>query len=151
MWPLSRRMMMRMHDITPDAAAESRSILESELDWLDSTLADSRRYLSGDRFSRAYITVASLLAFFARPQEMPIYREMSIPGALLADRERWARSAGDALGRRTVPSTPPTEACRSLTESYSMRRRYLGENHERRPSTATALHPGERNREGSGG
>src|SRR5262245_55985485 len=89
MWPLSRRMMMRMHDITPDAAAESRSILESELDWLDSTLADSRRYLSGDRFSRAYITVASLLAFFARPQEMPIYREMSIPGALLADRERW--------------------------------------------------------------
>jgi hypothetical protein len=38
---------------------------------------------------RAYITVASLLAFFARPQEMPIYREMSIPGALLADRERW--------------------------------------------------------------
>lgn len=89
MWPLSRRMMMRMHDITPDAAAESRSILESELDWLDSTLADSRRYLSGDRFSRADITVASLLAFFARPQEMPIYREMSIPGALLADRERW--------------------------------------------------------------
>src|SRR5262247_1838458 len=42
MWPLSRRMMMRMHDITPDAAAESRSILESELDWLDSTLADSQ-------------------------------------------------------------------------------------------------------------
>jgi hypothetical protein len=41
MWPLSRRIMMRMHDITPDAAAESRSILESELDWLDSTLADA--------------------------------------------------------------------------------------------------------------
>jgi glutathione S-transferase len=60
MWPLSRRIMMRMHDITPDAAAESRSILESELDWLDSTLADNRRYLSGDRFSRADITVASL-------------------------------------------------------------------------------------------
>jgi len=89
MWPLSRRMMMRMHDITPDAAAESRSILETELDWLDGTLADNRRYLSGDRFSRADITVASLLAFFARPQEMPTYREMSIPAALLADRERW--------------------------------------------------------------
>ena len=89
MWPLSRRIMMRMHDITPDAAAESRSILESELDWLDSTLADNRRYLSGDRFSRADITVASLLAFFARPREMPTYREMSIPAALLADRERW--------------------------------------------------------------
>ena len=68
-WPLSRRMMMRMHDITPDAAAESRSILETELDWLDNTLADNRRYLAGDRFSRADITVASLLAFFARPQD----------------------------------------------------------------------------------
>jgi hypothetical protein len=40
-------MMMRMHDITPEAAAESRSILESELDWLDNTLADNRRYLAG--------------------------------------------------------------------------------------------------------
>lgn len=89
MWPLSRRIMMRMHDITPDAAAESRSVLESELDWIDNTLADNCRYLSGDRFSRADITVASLLAFFAPPQEMPTYREMSIPAALLADRERW--------------------------------------------------------------
>jgi len=77
MWPLSRRIMMRMHDITPDAAAESRS------------LADNRRYLAGDRFSRADITVASLLAFFARPQGMPTYWAMSIPAALLADRERW--------------------------------------------------------------
>jgi glutathione S-transferase len=89
MWPLSRRMMMRMHDITPGAAAESRSILEAGLDWLDSTRADNRRYLAGDRFSRADITVASLLAFFARPPEMPTYREMSIPAALRADRERW--------------------------------------------------------------
>jgi hypothetical protein len=51
MWPLSRLVMMRMHDITPDAAAESRSILESELDWIDNTLAGNRRYLSGDRTS----------------------------------------------------------------------------------------------------
>jgi glutathione S-transferase len=68
-------MMMRMHDITPDAAAESRSILESELDWLDNTLADNRRYLAGDRFSRADITVASLLAFFcATPRCRSIMR-----------------------------------------------------------------------------
>jgi glutathione S-transferase len=89
LWPLTRRIMMRMHGTTPEAATESRSILDSELDWLDHTLADNRRYLAGDRFSRADITVASLLAFFARPQEMPTYREMSVPGALLADRERW--------------------------------------------------------------
>ena len=89
MWPLSRRIMLRMHSITPEAAAESRSILESELDWLDSMLSDNRRYLAGDRFSRADITVASLLAFFARPREMPTYYDMPVPHALLADRERW--------------------------------------------------------------
>jgi glutathione S-transferase len=89
MWPLTRQIMIRMHDITPGAAAESRSILESELDWLDNLLADNRRYLAGDRFSRADITVASLLAFFAPPREMPTYRDMSVPKALLADRERW--------------------------------------------------------------
>jgi glutathione S-transferase len=67
--------MMRMHDITPDAAAESRSILESELDWLDNALADDRRYLAGGRFSRADITVASLLAFFRDPKRCrPIMR-----------------------------------------------------------------------------
>jgi hypothetical protein len=63
-----------------------RSILESELDWLDNTQPP----LSGGRsFSRADITVANLLAFFARPREMPTYHQMSFPGALLADLERW--------------------------------------------------------------
>ena len=89
MWPLTRRIMMRLHDIGPGSATESRSILEAEFDWLDNTLADKRRYLAGDRFSRADITVASLLAFFVRPQEMPTYHEMSFPAALLADLERW--------------------------------------------------------------
>jgi glutathione S-transferase len=79
-------MMMRMHDITPDAAAESRSILESELDWLDNTLADNRRYLAGDRFSRA----SPVYWPFLRDPKMPIYHEISIPGALRADLERWS-------------------------------------------------------------
>ena len=117
LWPLSRRIMIRMHGITPDAAAESRSILESELDWLDHTLADNRRYLAGDRFSRADITVASLLAFFARPREMPIYHEMTFPGALLADLERWPRSAGNALGRRAISDASRIEARRGMKKS----------------------------------
>jgi hypothetical protein len=37
----------------------------------------------------ADITVASVFAFFARPQGMPTYWAMSVPAALLADRERW--------------------------------------------------------------
>jgi len=89
MWPVTRQVMMRMYDITPGAAGESRAKLEAELSWLDSMLADDRPYLSGDRFSRADITVASLLAPFARPKEMPTYHDMSVPDALVADSERW--------------------------------------------------------------
>ena len=89
MWPVTRRVMMQMYDITPEAAPESRSKLEAELSWLDSTLDDDHPYLAGDRFSRADITVASLLAPFARPKEMPIYHDMPIPDALVADSERW--------------------------------------------------------------
>ena len=88
MWPVTRQVMMRMYDVRSGAAAESRAKLEVELTWLDSLLA-GRPYLTGDRFSRADITVASLLAPFARPKEMPTYHEMSIPDALVADVERW--------------------------------------------------------------
>jgi len=89
MWPVTRRIMMRMYDITPQAAAESRSKLEGELDWLDNKLSDDRPYLAGDRFSRADLAVAGLLAPFARPEQMPIYRDMTAPDALAADVERW--------------------------------------------------------------
>ena len=89
MWPVTRRTMMRVYDITPQAAAESRSKLEGELDWLDNKLNDGRPYLAGDRFSRADLTVASLLAPFARPEQMPVYRDMIAPDALADDVERW--------------------------------------------------------------
>jgi glutathione S-transferase len=88
MWPATRRIMMRAYDIRPEAASESRSRLESELDWLDCKLSDRRSYLVGDRFSRVDVTVASLLAPFARPKER--YHENSVPNALAADVERWS-------------------------------------------------------------
>jgi glutathione S-transferase len=91
MWPVARRMMIRMHDIRPDSTSESRSRLDNELDWLDSKLADGRAYLAGDRFSRVDITVASLLAEFARPKEMPVYHDTLLPDALAADVERWSK------------------------------------------------------------
>ena len=80
---------MRMYDITPDAALESRAKLESEMSWLDSMLADGRTYLAGDRFSRADITVASLLAPFSRPKEMATFHDLPLTVALVADCERW--------------------------------------------------------------
>ena len=80
---------MRMYDIRPGAASESRAQLESELDWLDAKLSDGRFYLAGDRFSRADLTVASLLAGFARPKEMSVDHGLAFPDALAADIERW--------------------------------------------------------------
>lgn len=89
MWPVVRRVMIRTHDIGPGAASESRARLDAELDWLDGELADGRSYLVGDRFTRVDLTVASLLAGFARPMEMPDRHEMSELDALAADVERW--------------------------------------------------------------
>ena len=90
MWPVTRQLMMRVYDIRPGAASESRSRLESELDWLDNKLADGRPYLLGDRFNRVDLTVASLLAAFARPKEMAVYHEMEVD-PLTADLERWSQ------------------------------------------------------------
>jgi glutathione S-transferase len=90
MWPVSRSLMLRKFAIRPGAAAESRAKIEEELDWLDAKLADGRPYLAGDRFSRADLTVASLLAPFARPKEMPVYHAMPIPEPLSEDVRRWS-------------------------------------------------------------
>jgi glutathione S-transferase len=90
MWPVSRRLMLRKFDIRAGAAAESRAILELELDWLDTKLSDGRPYLAGGRFSRADLTVASLLAFFAKPKEMLRYHAMIAREALTEDVRRWS-------------------------------------------------------------
>lgn len=82
MWPVTWRLMMRAMNITPSAAAESRQVLEAELDWLDRRLEDGRCCLAGERFSRADIAVASLLAPIARPKEMSIFHSMALPDAL---------------------------------------------------------------------
>jgi glutathione S-transferase len=90
MWPVARRIMTRMYDLGPGAAAESRAKLEAEFDWLDGKLADGRVYLAGDRFSRADLTVASLLANFARPKQLLAQHGMKGPDALAADVNRWS-------------------------------------------------------------
>jgi len=89
MWPIAWRIMMRRYEVGPEAAAESRAKLEEELDWLDTKLADGRAFLAGEKFSRADLTVASLLANFARPKELPTHHSVKITEALAADVDRW--------------------------------------------------------------
>jgi glutathione S-transferase len=84
-----RRIMIKAMDARPDAAPDSRTKLTTELDWLDTLLADGRRFLAGDRFSHVDITVASLLAPFARPEQANVYSAMQLPSALVEDVTRW--------------------------------------------------------------
>ena len=89
MWPITRRAMIRGYGLGEGAAAESRARMEVELDWFDAAIADGRPFLTGDRFTRADIAVASLLSPFARPDAMPLYQRMEFPPALAADLSRW--------------------------------------------------------------
>lgn len=88
--------------LVPTAASESRSILETELDWLDSKLSDGRPYLIEDRFSRADLTVASLLALFACPQEISAFRGGTFPDAVRRRHRALAAASRHALGSGAV-------------------------------------------------
>jgi len=90
MWPVTRRLMPRLFNLVPGAAEDSRARLEGEFDWLEGKLADGRTYLVGDRFSRADLTVASLLAQFARPNELAVHHSMSGSDSLEAVLDRWS-------------------------------------------------------------
>lgn len=89
-WELVRKLMIGAMDLGTEQGDDSRRILEDELDWLDALLADGRRYLVGDHFSRADITAASLLAPIALPKEHPTYGNLEVPPRARADLARWA-------------------------------------------------------------
>jgi glutathione S-transferase len=89
-WGLVRQLMMGAMDLGPEQREESRRIVEGELDWLDGLLADGRRFLLGNRFCRADITAASLLAPLALPKEHPTYGMLEMPPRARADLAPWA-------------------------------------------------------------
>jgi glutathione S-transferase len=89
-WRLVCQLMIGAMDLGAEQREESRRIVEDELDWLDGLLVDGRRFLLGDRFSRADITAASLLAPLALPKEHPTYELLEIPPRASADLALWA-------------------------------------------------------------
>lgn len=76
-------------DLGPAQGAQSRERLLGELDWLDGLLADGRAYLTGDGFTRADLTAASLLAPLVNPPQHPTYAGLAMPLALQEDIARW--------------------------------------------------------------
>lgn len=88
-WPTIREVMIQRMDIGPKQGAESQSIVASELDWLDGLYADGRRYLVGDTFTRADVTVSSLLSRLAEAPERPSMGDLELPKNLQGVAAAW--------------------------------------------------------------
>ena len=76
--------MIKVMDLGPEQGIESKEIVEGELSWMDGLIADGRRYLVGDRFTRADLTAASLLAPLVIPMEHPRYPKLDLPDSMSA-------------------------------------------------------------------
>ncbi len=81
--------MIKGMDLGEAQGLRSYAKLAAELDWLDGLLADSRPYLTGDRFTRADVTAASLLAPLVNPAKHPTYAALHLPRQLAATITAW--------------------------------------------------------------
>ncbi len=88
-WPLVRRLMIKGMDLGRSQGEESREILEGEMNWLDEMLADGRRFLVGDRFSRVDLAAASLLGPVADAREHPNHSFMVLPPRAAQAQRDW--------------------------------------------------------------
>ncbi|HEX5033240.1 MAG TPA: glutathione S-transferase family protein, partial [bacterium] len=82
-FPAIRRLMRRAMNIRPETAEKSRQRLLQAIDRLNDTLKN-RSYLVGDRFSRADMSAAALLAPLCTPPEhsFPFPKEEEMPEVL---------------------------------------------------------------------
>ena len=90
MWGPLRKLMIKGMDLGPDQRIDSRDKIAAELDWLDGMLADGRRYLFGDRLTRADISAAALMSPLFLPPEHPTYAAVTAPPKVKADCAAWA-------------------------------------------------------------
>ncbi len=88
-WSKIVPLMIKKMDLGTVQGNQSREILAAELDWIDNLLIDGRPYLSGDIFTRADITAASLLAPLVNPAKHPTYANLVLPDAITASIKEW--------------------------------------------------------------
>ena len=77
-WPVIRKAMAGAMDVRPERVPELQRQIDSELDWAD-TLVEDRAPLGRAAFGRTAITAASMLAPLARPDVLPLYRQIRLP------------------------------------------------------------------------
>lgn len=88
-WGEICKRMIRGMDLGVDQGLESRQVVDTELSWIDEHLADGRQFLLGDRFSRADLSAAALIATLALPASHPTYNKLRVPAGVAADLASW--------------------------------------------------------------
>lgn len=93
LFPVVRLGIRRMYAIKPESAARDRARIDAGLERIDELL-DGKRYLVGDAFSRADLTLAALTAPLVGPAEHSTRwpPPEAYPPEVAALRERFARS-----------------------------------------------------------
>ena len=76
-FPVSRRMAFKALQVNPEAGAASEKIVRNFLEEQDPSFRDPTRFLVGDTFTLADLTMASMLSPLARPPEHPFYPRMA--------------------------------------------------------------------------
>ena len=89
-WSRIVTIMTKGMDLGLEQGLESRAILEAELTWLDDLLADGRPYITGNTWTRADLTAASLLAPLVGPKEHPMYQSVVFPETVALTMQAWA-------------------------------------------------------------
>lgn len=88
-WSKIVPLMIKGMNLGPAQGLQSRDIVIGELDWLDELLSDGRPYLTGDTFTRADVTAASLIAPLINPAQHPAYAALKLTPVLAATIETW--------------------------------------------------------------
>jgi glutathione S-transferase len=75
-FPVSRRMAFKALRVNRQAAEKSEVVVRDFLGRRNTSLTGTRRYLVGDTFTLADLTMAAILSPLARPPEHPLYARM---------------------------------------------------------------------------
>ena len=100
MWPRITPIMAERMDLGREQGEESREIVDSELNWIESFLAEGRDYLVGDGLTRADITAASLFGRLSGTSDHPRKSETFLPPGMSADQAAWRDRPALAWVRR---------------------------------------------------
>ena len=113
LFPVIRAAIVRGLKISPASAERSRQRIESTFAAVEARLADGRRFLVGDRFSAADLTLAALACPLIQPSqagfELP-RRCSELPGLAVAVAAARATLAGQHVLRVYMEERPPVRA-----------------------------------------